>query len=222
MAHGRDRGKPLRRSVSIYLEGGGDTSGTRAALRHGMDTFLQPLKQAARDKALRWKLVACGTRREAYKGFRNAIHDLERDEVVVLLVDAEGPVNRSASEHLRNRDGWDFSLASDYGVQPDDVVHLMVETMETWIVADPHTLGVYYGQGFRTNALPKAQNLETVTRIDVAHSLKEATRQTRKGSYHKIKHASDLLRRIDVEKVKRRCRHCRLLFERLGPLVDAA
>ena len=204
------------RSISIYLEGGGDTAGTRAALRQGMDAFLQPMKQAARDKALLWKLIACGTRSEAYKGFRNAINDSEGDEVVVLLVDAEEPVNRLASDHLRNRDGWDLGLASD------DIIHLMVQTMETWIVADPNTLGVHYGQGFKTNVLPKARNLETVSKSDIAHRLKEATRQTLKGPYHKTRHASDLLKRIDAERVKKRCRHCRLLFDKLGQLVDAA
>ncbi len=210
------------RSISIYLEGGGDAAGARAVLRRGMDAFLQPLKQAARDKALRWKLVACGPREEAYRGFLNAIDNSDGDEVTVLLVDAEGPVNRSAVEHLRNRDNWDFRLAYDSGVQLDDVVHLMVQTMETWIVADPHTLSAYYGQGFRTSSLPQAQNLETVAKIDVADRLREATRQTQKGSYHKVNHASDLLRLIDAGSVKGRCRHCRLLFEKLGQLFEAA
>ena len=204
------------RSISIYLEGGGDTAGTRAALRQGMDAFLQPMKQAARDKALLWKLIACGTRSEAYKGFRNAINDSEGDEVVVLLVDAEEPVNRLASDHLRNRDGWDLGLASD------DIIHLMVQTMETWVVADPHTLSVYYGQGFRANVLPKAQNLETIPKSDIEQCLNEATRQTLKRTYHKIKHASDLLQRIDAGKVKKRCRHCRRLFENLEKMIKAA
>lgn len=187
-----------------------------------MDAFLHTLKQAARDKALHWKLVACGTRRGAFKGFQNAVDHSDGDEVIVLLVDAEGPVNRSVFEHLRNRDGWDFSFASENDVHLDDIVHLMVQTMETWIVADPHELGVYYGQGFRTEILPRTQNLETVAKIDVADRLKEATRRTRKGRYHKITHASELLQRFDAEKVKERCSHCHLLFEKLGQLIEAA
>ena len=221
MAHGRDRGEPLR-SISIYLEGGGDTAGSRAALRQGMDAFLQPLKQAARDKSLRWKLVACGSRGEAYNGFRNAVDKGNADGVIVLLVDAEDDVNQSASEHLRNRDDWDFSFATETGVHLDEVVHLMVQTMETWIVADPLTLGVYYGQGFRKSSLSRAQNLETVSKNEIARGLREATKKTQKGPYHKINHAGDLMRRIDTESVKGRCRHCRLLFEKLGQLVEAA
>ena len=210
------------KSIRIYLEGGGDTAGSRATLRQGMDAFLQPLKQAARRKALHWKLVACGARREAYKGFQNAVINRDADEVIVLLVDAEEQVNQTAVEHLRNRDDWDFRVASDNGMLLDDVVHLMVQTMETWIVGDPGALSRYYGPGFRTDLLPGAQNLETVARTDVVDRLKEATRRTQKGRYHKIKHASDLLRRIDLGTVKGRCPHCRLLFERLGELVEAA
>ena len=187
-----------------------------------MDAFLQPLKQAARDKALRWKLVACGPREDAYREFRNAIIDSEGDEVVVLLVDAEEEVSQSAVEHLRNRDGWDFNVAIDNGILLDYVVHLMVQTMETWIVADPHMLGVYYGQGFRINPLPREQDLEAVSKSDIANGLKEATRRTRKGTYHKTRHANDLLHRVDAEKVKGRCGHCRLLFDKLGQMIDAA
>ena len=184
--------------------------------------FFSPLKQATRGKSLRWKLTACGTRRDAYNGFRNAVDNSDGDEVIVLLVDAEEEVNQSASEHLQIRDDWDFSFATDNGVHLDEVVHLMVQTMETWIVADPHALSVYYGPGFRKGLLPQAQNLETVSKNDISRGLREATRQTQKGSYHKIRHAGDLLRQIDTESVKERCRHCRLMFEKLGQLVEAA
>ena len=43
---------------AIYMEGGGDGKGTKAALRQGMDALLQPLKEAARAKTLHWKLAA--------------------------------------------------------------------------------------------------------------------------------------------------------------------
>ena len=34
--------------VAIYMEGGGDGRDTKTDLRQGMDTLLQPLKEAAR------------------------------------------------------------------------------------------------------------------------------------------------------------------------------
>ena len=203
--------------VATYMEGGGSGSGTKAALRRGMDALLEPLKQAARDKSLRWKLVCCGPRDEAFRGFRNAVKS--SDNVVnVLLVDAEGPVkvNQSSRDHLQSRDRWDLSFAEEA------CVHLMVQSMETWIVADPQALTAYYGQDFRVRRFPKAKNLEAVLKTTVERSLDEATKGTQKGPYHKIKHASDLLKVIDAGKVKKRCAHCERLFETLGGTIAAA
>ncbi len=202
--------------IAIYMEGGGAGNATKVVLRQGMDEFLQPLKEAARDKALPWKLVCCGPRNEAFQHFRNAV-DNSDDVVNVLLVDAEGPVNlQSVRGHLQDRDGWDLSIT------PEDAVHLMVQTMEAWIVADSAALTSYYGQGFRAQELPKAANLETVPKADLTRCLGKATERTRKGPYHKIRHASDLLKLIDVKRVKARCAYCKLLFEALGRVVDAA
>lgn len=114
--------------IAIYMEGGGDGKENRAALRQGMDTFLQPLKEAARNKALPWKLVCCGPRNEAFKRFIDAVNS-SADVVNILLVDAEGPVNQSARDHLQDRDGWNLRFIEEY------TVHLMVQTMEAWIVA---------------------------------------------------------------------------------------
>ena len=201
--------------IAIYMEGGGTGKENRAALRQGMDALFQSLKEAARNKALRWKLVCCGPRDEAFRGFRNAVRN--SDNVVnVLLVDAEGPVNQSSSGHLESGDQWDLTFAEE------DSVHLMVQAMEAWIVADPVALAEYYGQGFVERQLPQSANLEIVQKADLMRGLDRATRSTPKGRYHKIRHASDLLKRIDASKVKTRCTHCERLFETLDRFVAGA
>ena len=201
--------------VAIYMEGGGEGKDGKASLRQGMDALLQPLKEAARAKVLRWKLVPCGGRDKAFRGFRNAAAN-GGDAIVVLLVDAEGPVNGAPRSHLESRDGWDMSFASE------NTINLMVQTMETWIVADPDALSTYYGQNFNGNVLPRRENLEEVAKADVARVLDRATERTRQDRYHKIKHASELLKRIDVERVKHRCPHCARLFDVLERMIDAA
>ncbi len=95
----------------------------------------------------------------------------------------------------------------------------MVQAMEAWIVADPSALARYYGQGFRLAALPKTRNLEEVSKQDLERGLRQATQATGKGRYHKIKHASDLLKRIDVSAVTSRCGHCKRLFDDLGKIL---
>lgn len=202
-------------SVAIYMEGGGDGRDTKDALRRGMEVFLEPIKQAARDKAMRWKLVCCGPRNEAYRRFRNALQE-EDHGVVVLLVDAEGPLVTDAGSHLHTRDGWDVTSIDD------NLIHLMVQTMEAWIVADGSALRAYYGQHFNAGALPKAADLENVGKRDLETALRRATRHTQKGDYHKIRHASDLLRRMNAETVRARCAHCQRLFDDLAQLINAA
>ena len=205
-------------AIAIYMEGGGDGRGTRDTLRRGMDRFLHELKDAARAKKWRWKLVLCGGRREAYEKFRNARAHPKDGEITILLVDAEAPVTAPTPvEHLRTRpgDGWDLTGVSEKHV------HLMVQTMETWIVADREALESYYGQRFHGNSLPKTADLETVTKNAVIRALDRATAQSQKGCYHKIQHAADLLARIDPAKARERCRHCARLFNILGAAIAA-
>ena len=146
-------------SVAIYMEGGGDSGdngGSRAELRRGMEIFLTEIKEACRERNRRWKLVCCGSRNDAYRGFQNARARRDAD-IVVLLVDSEGPVGGlSCSAYLAKRDRWALDGVCE------DAIHLMVQTMEAWIVADPDALSAYFGQGFQANALPRRPNLEEV------------------------------------------------------------
>ena len=197
------------------MEGGGDGKDGKAALRQGMNALLAPLKLAAERKALHWKLVCCGSRNAALRAFRRA-EATNRDNFVALLVDAESPVSGSPSGHLAAHDRWDVTVADE------DVLHLMVQVMEAWIVADADALATYYGQGFRRNALPGARNLEDVPKRDVKQALHRATEQTTKGRYHKIRHARDLLHRVDLSRVRRRCSHCERFFNTIAARIEAA
>ena len=198
------------------MEGGGDGSQGKAAIRQGMDAFLRPIKDAARRKALHWTLVACGSRGEAYRLFKRAVRDGEGDETQVLLVDSEASVATLPRAHLRQQDGWDLGFASDA------TVHLMVQVMETWIVADPDALARYYGRRFNRAKLPPRPNLEEEPKVQIEERLRDATKRTSKGSYHKIKHARELLTAIDPAQVHTRCRNCKRLFKELERIIAAA
>lgn len=201
--------------IAIYMEGGGDGRDTKVALRQGMDAFLTELKEVARTKSWHWKLVPCGGRQAAFDAFLHARRTSDM-AIVALLVDAEGHAGASPCAHLAERDGWHLNDV------PEDVVHLMVQVMESWIVADAAALSAYYGQGFKANRLPRAQDLETVAKASISAALEQASRATRKGAYHKIRHASDLLQRIDPHKVRQRCASCERLFRTLGILIKKA
>lgn len=203
------------RGIAVYMEGGGDTAEGKASLRRGMGEFLGALRDAARAKRLHWKIVACGRRQDAFDAFRNAVGTAP-DTFNVLLVDSEDAVTSAPPSHLQGRDGWTFG-----GVAADQV-QLMVRTMETWIVADPDALAEYYGTGFNAKPLPKAKDLETVDKTSVVAALSTATKNTTKGVYHKLRHASDLLERIDTAKAKQRCKHCRRFFDAVEARIGSA
>lgn len=198
--------------LAIYMEGGGDRSDGKAALRQGMNKFLDKLKSAAQANSWRWKLVPCGGRNETFRAFQHARTNPEYS-TIVLLVDAEGPLQGNACAHLASRDGWaTSSIASN-------TVHLMVESMETWFVADPKALAGFYGKEFRNSALPKTRNLETVPKARIADDLAEAIKETNKPRYHKINHASALLQLIDNASVRQRCPNCDRLFLEVGAVI---
>lgn len=200
-------------SIAIYMEGGGKGRDTKTALRQGMDGFLNPIKEAVRSKAWRWKLVPCGSRDEAFRNFKHAVLNGD-NRIIILLVDAEDPVKTSVREHLKSRDKWELDFTTD------DDVHLMIQTMETWIVADIAALADYYRQNFQQSALPSTSELEEISKSEITQALKHATKATQKREYHKIRHASDLLKRIDSSKVRQRCQSCERLFNTVLQVIE--
>jgi hypothetical protein len=187
--------------IAIYIEGGGDGANSRAQLRQGFDGLLAAQKERARRARVPWKLVLCGGRNETFDKFQYACRVSSAD-VIGLLVDAEAPVKAASDEgrvaHLAARDGWSIT-------SPAARVHLMTQCMEAWIVADATALGQFYGKGFHMGALPTRARLDDEPKALLYRSLDDATRRTTKGSYGKIKHASELLKRIAPAKVAARC-----------------
>ncbi|HET6883222.1 MAG TPA: DUF4276 family protein [Pirellulales bacterium] len=197
------------KDIAIYVEGGGDTAQQKAELRIGLDALLRPQKDAARAKRLGWRLAPTGGRQAAYEAFRAALRRRGDDTLVVLLVDSETAIDPETKdeavdakmrvEHLSQHDGWSFENADPRQV------HLMVQCMEAWIVSDADALEAHYGKDFHASKLPVRPNLEEEPKGDVYTKLKNATRDTKKGEYAKIKHASKLLALIDPAKVGHRC-----------------
>ncbi|MBF0524260.1 MAG: DUF4276 family protein, partial [Deltaproteobacteria bacterium] len=161
-------------------------------------------------------IIACGSRGEAFRGFKIALRD-QPDAHNVLLVDSEAFVAaKDPWQHLATSDGWEITGLTN---RP---CYMMVQAMEAWIIADPDKLSTYYGQGFNPNAIPKNPNVEQIERDSLEPALKAATRLTTKGEYHKIKHGPKLLALLSPEEVCRKAEHCRRLFEDLNLLLSSS
>lgn len=201
-------------AICIYVEGGGDGNAGRAAIRRGFGEFLRELRNLARQRRIRWGIVACGTRGRALKAFSKALQE-GTHAFNVLLVDSEGPVSAAPWEHLAQRDEWK---------KPEDATqdqcHLMVQVMEAWLVADPDALAEFYGKDLGKKALTLRENVEEVAKDKVLALLKRATSNTTKGRYRKIFHGAKLLALIDQKKVRGRAPHCERLFKSLTAVLQ--
>lgn len=202
----------MTREVRIYAEGGGKGAGTRELIRLGFRKFLQGFVAMARVRGIKFEIIACGSRNDAFGRFSKALNE-HPHAFNVLLVDSEGPVHTGRRDHLKARDRWDLEGVAE------DQCHLMVQAMEAWLVADPEIVRTFYGQGFNSNPLPNPGNIETAEVSRLLSALKEASRHTQKGEYGKIKHGSELLKKASPAAV--RClKHGKSFFEAIESVIS--
>jgi hypothetical protein len=129
-------------SVTIYVEGGGVGNASLTKCRKGFGIFFERLL-LGKDRV---KVVACGGRSKAFKKFRTAHQGVMPGDYVILLVDSEGPVEAHVSP-------WDYLVKreGDKRLKPksatDDQVHLMVQCMEAWLMADREAVVEHFDKG---------------------------------------------------------------------------
>lgn len=195
--------------MKLYVEGGGDSTALKTACREGFSKFLEK----AGFKGRMPRVVACGSRSDAFDSFCTAIRNREP---AILLVDSEVSVLEAAQPgdtakredrdqwlpwlHLQQNqgDGWNAPEGSE-----DLQCHLMVQCMEAWLLADRATLKQFFGQGFKDNALPAVTHtLEVIEKAKIYNALATATRDCKtKSAYGKGEHSFKLLAMIDPDKV---------------------
>ena len=164
--------------VKLYVEGGGDGNPLKRKCREGFRGFL--LKTSLKRRMP--KIIACGDRRQAYDKFCAALASAGEGEFIALLVDSETPVTKKPWLHLHHRKGDQWKRPRGAS---DRNVHLMVQVMESWFLADRDALSEYFGQHFRESALPGQQDIEKIEKGDVLRGLSEATRSCARGRYSK-------------------------------------
>jgi hypothetical protein len=189
-----------KKTLTLFVEGGGrGTSGTtHAAAREGFTKFLQSCLPAVRPS-----LRMCGPRDVAYNLYKAA---KARGENCILLVDAEDALNKAITDpwqqpRLKERDTAWRKPTGDTG----NDLHFMAPTMEAWLVANPEVLKEYFGQGFKIAKLPKASDLETVSKKDIYKAIEDATRASNHGEYGKGPDSFALLGRMEPAAILKRC-----------------
>ncbi len=200
--------------VKIYVEGGGDQARLKRECRRAFAKFFE--KAGFRGRMPR--VIACGSRNDAYGDFCTAVQTAVAGELPLLLVDSEEQVAPECYRggvfkpwnHLQMRDGWQKPVNTC-----DEQAHLMVQCMEAWFLADRQCLEIFFSQHFQTNSLPDNNNIESVGKTRLFDSLKNATRHTQKGEYGKGAHSFKILESVNPELVLANSRWAKRLCDTL-------
>ncbi len=205
-------------SVTIYVEGGGVGDPSLTKCRKGFRIFFERMLPG-KDRV---EVVACGSRSEAFKKFRTAQQGVMPGDYVILLVDSEESVEPHVSpwDHLGKREGdkWPKPKSAT-----DDQVHLMVQCMEAWFMADREAVVEHFDKGLKTDDLPSPVNgdIERISKATITAALEKAARKvgkamgTEKRAYHKVEDGFPLLERVNPEKVCKASKHAHRLRETL-------
>jgi hypothetical protein len=175
--------------IRIYFEGHAD-------LRTGFNKFFSALHNAARSHSTVHLIAA----KDGVSGYKKGCRSNPK-ALNILLKDSEEPLPQDPA-----------TLCQKLGIDPSrsGCVFWMVELMESWFLADPGALAEYYG--FSSDTIGAIPNVEKIPKSDVMRRLKQATKKTKKGEYHKVAHAPELLKKLDSAKVQERARNCKKLF----------
>lgn len=217
------------KQIAFFIEGEENPKDTRdeMKLRKTFQKVFGELGSLANSKGLKLQFRLYESRRATFEKFCNAFEDGEEDIYPVLLVDSEDPVEcdnllaepRRCWDHLKDRaaDQWERPTGAE-----DEQCQLMVQAIEAWLFADPDALAEFYGnRGFRKNSLPRRKNVEQIPKAEHLPSLEAATKDTSKGRYHKVKHLSPLLFRLNMKKVRERAPFCDRIFTTLAARIES-
>ncbi len=187
--------------MKLYVEGGGESKALKTACRAGFSEFLS--KAGLKGKMPR--IVACGSREDAFDSFCTAIN---QGDCACLLVDSEDAVATKHQqgkpeqwqpwEHLKQCDNWEKPESAT-----DLECHLMVQCMEAWFMADCKATAIFFARGFEENRLPAAARpIESISKQELYDALKNATQNCQKGRYDKGSHSFKLLAMLEPANVQ--------------------
>lgn len=175
------------KSILVYIEGqgGGGTVSRRSFLdgefRKAWKQFLQPLADRAEQSGIRrFRCIPGRGGATTADRFANPL-PLQDGALRILLIDSEAPVadvGKPWNEIKQKCPNW----------ADDKNCYLMVQCLETWLLADVDTLREHYnshGKGcFRENKLKAWRDLENIARKTLQDALQSATVECGKPYAH--------------------------------------
>jgi hypothetical protein len=191
------------KSILVYIEGegGGGTSSKRRHLngefRKSWKLFLQPLADYARDHGIsRFQCIPGRGGASTADKFFNPLPQ-QASALRILLIDSENSVSDVEKP-------WKM-LEQDPPTWADDKnCYLMVQCLETWLLADVPSLCDHYNKPkkcFNENKLKAWSNLEKVPRKTLQKALEAATADCPNPYTHSD--GNFLIAKVEREKLKK-------------------
>ncbi|HRK28748.1 MAG TPA: DUF4276 family protein [Chitinophagales bacterium] len=183
-------------SVVLFIEG--DPNSPNGDLRYGFAKLLE--KKA---KGNMPKIILSGSKQHAIEKF---FYAKRQGLKALLLIDLDKPETQVEQDMLEYRLN---TFAND--------VFYMIQEMEAWFLSQPDILDSFFGKDMGGAKISKKIPSKKTTQImKPSELLRDITRQTTKGGYHKIKHAFELLRLLDAEKLENDIPEFRRLIRRIN------
>lgn len=135
------------------------------------------------------KIILGGGKTFTIDKFKN--NKLQAD-MSLLLIDLDKPENEIEND-----------LKENNLVNSREDVFYMIQEMESWFLSQPEILDFFYGKDLNHKLISEKiikKNAQDFSNPD--DELKKLTRNTKRGEYHKIKHAIELLKLLDAKKLQ--------------------
>jgi Domain of unknown function (DUF4276) len=180
----------------LFIEG--EPLSPNGDLRQGMSKLLSQLLFKNLPK-----MILGGGKTITIDKFKN--NKLKADRFL-LLIDLDKPETEIAN------DIKEYNLTT----HKEDVFY-MIQEMESWFLSQPEILDSFYGKDLNHKLISEKmikKNAQDFSNPD--EELKKLTRNTKRGEYHKIKHAIELLKLLDAKKLQIEFSQFKNLIKRLN------
>lgn len=176
----------------LFIEG--TTDDTNGNLR---GAFGQLLEKKLKDNKKMPRIKMCDGRHTAVDQFKNGKLEGER----LLLVDLDAPLHEKEKV-----------ITVIKMVEHSAALFFMVQEMEAWFLSQPEVLDKYFNAEI-SKKIPK-KNVSEIG--DPSDFLKDITKGSKKGSYHKVRDGVSLLPLLDLDKLEKYFDEVKLLLNALS------
>ena len=196
-------------SIKIYIEGGGEGKDLDSRFREAWSKFFK----AAGLSGQMPRPVRGKGRLNTHDLFVTAFNARKKDELPLLLLDSEEALQdgHTVWQHLKVRDQMEKPSQAT-----EEHAYLMVQVMETWLLADTDALRRYFGSKCKIEKIPAWANLEAIDKKRIFDTLQQVTADCGVKVYAKGKVSFELLGTISPEKVKEKCPQAKRLLDFLA------